>query len=332
MKRENTNEKINPLTSPSLKSWGEAPDKHKVSKKNVIAECGWGRLVFGHSFKSNTDIADVLRDEKADYRDLAIYLRDPHVVVAKAPQELFIDPSYTYRLLLDSWKSELSTSDNYTLRKINAASDIEEINRIYLAQGMVKIDREFLEKNYKGQSITYWVAEDTQTKKILGVAMALDHKLIFSDPENGSSLWALAVDPQATHPGIGMALVSHLADFFKKKGRSFMDISVMHNNKEAIALYENLGFQRVPVFCIKNKNAINESLFTKTQPDEESLNPYAMIIVDEARRRGIKVEILDPIDNYFKLSFGGRSVVCRESLTELTSSSVKKSFCGYWIE
>src|SRR3712207_7009531 len=30
--------------------------------------------------------------------DICIYARDPHVLVGLAPDELFIDPSYTYRL------------------------------------------------------------------------------------------------------------------------------------------------------------------------------------------------------------------------------------------
>lgn len=313
-------EKLNPLTSPSLKSWGDAPQEDEITEKNIVIECGWGRLLFAHTFEKNRDIANVLSDEKTGYRDLAIYLRDPHVVVAKAPQQLFIDPSYTYRLLLDNWENKNISSSNYNIRKLDPHSDLNEINRIYRTQGMVRIDKEFLENTYKGKFINYWVAEDNKTKKLLGVVMGIDHKIAFDDPENGSSMWALAVDPQAEHPGIGTSLVNKIAGYYQEKGRSFLDISVMHDNEEAISLYENLGFQRVPVFCIKNKNAINETLFTGTHENEAKLNPYAMIIINEARRRGINVEILDKEDDYFKLSFGGRSVVCREALTELTSA------------
>src|SRR5690606_18961210 len=75
------------------------------------------------------------------------------------------------------------------------------------------------------------------------------------------------------------------------------------------------------VFAVKRRNAINEPLFTgPTTGDEAALNPYARIIVDEAQRRGILVELVDAENGYFKLSHGGRSVVCRESLTELTSA------------
>ncbi|HRQ62195.1 MAG TPA: GNAT family N-acetyltransferase, partial [Alphaproteobacteria bacterium] len=154
---------------------------------------------------------------------------------------------------------------------------------------------------------------------VMAVCMSVDHKQAFDDPENGSSLWALAVDPQAKYPGIGIAMVEHIIKFFKQQGRAFTDVSVLHSNQEAIAMYEKIGFVQVPVFCVKNKNAINEKLFSAPKPAEK-LNPYAMIIINEARRRGIRVDILDQADNYFRLSMGASSVVCRESLTEMTSS------------
>ena len=47
-----------------------------------------------------TAIVAHLRDEAEGTRDICLYARDPHVLVAKAPQELFVDPSYTYRFWL----------------------------------------------------------------------------------------------------------------------------------------------------------------------------------------------------------------------------------------
>lgn len=302
--------------SPSLKSWG---DGGKLPRKNVVIECGWGRLLIGYTFEKNTDIAAILRDEKPGYRDIALYLRDPQVVVAKAPQELFIDPSFTYRLWLDDKNPPAPASQVFIVREIKPEEDFEAMNRIYRARGMVELSREFLLGAYEGRFIHYFVAEDVNTGVVLGVAMGIDHKLAFDDPENGASIWAVAVDPQAAHPGIGQALIVHVAEFFRKKKRSFLDVSVLHDNAEAIALYEKLGYTRIPVFCVKNKNAINEKLFSGPPP-AEALNPYAMIIINEARRRGIRVDVLDEVDNYFRLSQGARSIICRESLSELTSS------------
>ena len=100
---------------------------------------------------------------------------------------------------------------------------------------------------------------------------------------------------------------------------------MLHDNEQAIALYERLGFERVSTFTLKRKNPINEKLFLGPRPDEQ-LNPYAKLIVDEARRRGIGVEIIDAEGGLFRLTSGGRSVACRESLSELTSA-VAMSIC-----
>jgi GNAT-family acetyltransferase (TIGR03103 family) len=105
-----------------------------------------------------------------------------------------------------------------------------------------------------------------------------------------------------------------------------MDLSVIHDNEQAIALYEKLGFFRVPMFTIKHKNVINEALFTEPHFDDGDLNPYARIIINEARRRGIGVEIIDAEGAFFRLTYGGRSYVCRESLTELTTA-IAMSIC-----
>jgi GNAT-family acetyltransferase (TIGR03103 family) len=163
------------------------------------------------------------------------------------------------------------------------------------------------------------VAEDIKSQKVVGTVTGLDHVEAFNDPEAGASLWCLAVDAQANAPGVGEALVRQLAEHYLARGRSYLDLSVMHDNTEAITLYEKLGFQRVPVFCVKHKNPINEPFFTACAP-EEKLNPYARIITDEARRRGIRVDVIDEENNYFKLTHAGRSIICRESLTELTSA------------
>jgi len=58
----------------------------------------------------------------------------------------------------------------------------------------------------------------------------------------------------------------------------------------------------------------------------EGFNPYAQIIVNEARRRGITVKPIDAEAGYFELRFGGRRIRCREALSELTSA-VAMSIC-----
>lgn len=50
------------------------------------------------------------------------------------------------------------------------------------------------------------------------------------------------------------------------------------------------------------------------------MNIYAQILIDEARRRGIRVEVIDDNLGIFVLEHGGKRIRCRESLTDRTSA------------
>ncbi len=213
----------------------------------------------------------------------------------------------------------------FCIRRLTCKSDADAINRIYAARGMVPVPTEFFWTGRDTRSICYFLAEDETTGDVLGTVTGVDHYRAFNDTERGSSLWCLAVDPQCRQPGVGEALVRRLIEYFSTRGAAYLDLSVLHDNEQAIAIYEKLGFERVPFFSVKRKNPINEKLFTGPEIDQD-LNPYAKIIVREARRRGIQVEVTDPEGGFFRLSYGGRSIRCRESLSELTSA-VAMSIC-----
>src|SRR5687768_15781850 len=51
-----------------------------------------------------------------------------------------------------------------------------------------------------------------------------------------------------------------------------------------------------------------------------SIDPSSKLIIEEAERRGIAVTILAERAEYFRLQQGARSILCRESLSELTSA------------
>jgi GNAT-family acetyltransferase (TIGR03103 family) len=276
-------------------------------------------LIFGQTFNDPERLARCLQDERPGTRDVALYLRDPHVVLSYAPQDLFLDPSHTFRLWLDRYQYSHRRHKGFVVRLLNSRADAEAAHRLYAARRMVPPSPEFVWEHRASKVVQYWVAEDEQDGAILGVVAGVDHVEAFGDYEGGASLWALSVDAQAPYPGIGEALVRQVAEFYQARGRAFLDLSVMHDNRGAIRLYEKLGFERVPVFALKNKNAYNEPLFIGKQP-EAKLNPYATIIVNEARRRGIGIEVIDADAGYFALSLGGRRIVCRESLSELTTA------------
>ncbi len=308
----------------SLKNWGEppAPTGDDQVEQGVSVDCGWGRLIFGQTFESAAALAETIQEEGSNRRDVAFYVREPHVVLATAPQALFLDPSHTFRLGLSNARTADMTADGIRIRPAEPG-DEKAVNRLYRAWSMVPVSEPFFTRIQDDPTLQVLVAEDHPEeegmREIVGVVMGVDHKQAFNDPDNGSSLWALAVDPQAKNPGIGRALVMELAGRFKGMGRSFMDLSVMHDNKEAISLYRKLGFEQIPVYTIKRKNPINEKLFVGPT-EEHGLNVYARIIVNEAKRRGIFVEIEDAEAGLFRLTYGGRSVACREALSELTTA------------
>jgi GNAT-family acetyltransferase (TIGR03103 family) len=295
-----------------------------IMAKDVELELGWGRLIFGQTFADAGTLAEALRREAPGRRDICIYARESHVVVAGASAELFIDPSHTYRLRFtgDPSQEELPPPPTgVTVRTLNDPDDADAMNRVYVRCGMVPAPVETIWDNHlQAEAVTYLVAVRDDDDAVVGTVTGVDHELLFSDPEQGSSLWTLAVDPAAGLPGIGEALTRALADHFLRKGRAYMDLSVAHDNAAAIGLYEKLGFRRVPVLAIKRKNAINEPLFTPPPETVDDLNPYARIIADEALRRGIWVEVLDAETGEMRLTHGGRSVITRESLSEFTSA------------
>ena len=297
----------------------DKPFKGEAYSNDARADCGWGQLIFAHTFEDSQKLADTILDEKEGRRNLALYIQDPHVVLSLAPQELFLDPSHTYRLWLSRYLPGRVLPAGFTIRRLQSETDAAEIHRVLTSCRMVSPEPGFIWEHRKSGAVQYFVAEEPGTERILGTVTAVDHVGAFDDPEKGSSLWCLAVDPQASIPGVGRALVAHIADHFAARGRAFLDLSVMHDNLGVIRLYEKLGFERVPVFCIKRRNAINRELYIGRRTDS-ALNPYAKIIVDEALRRGIAVNVTDAEHGYFTLKSGGRQITCRESLCDLTTA------------
>ncbi|GAA3177352.1 N-acetylglutaminylglutamine synthetase [Blastococcus jejuensis] len=310
-------------TTPAItsRSW-KRPSQHQLQgmRSDVVLDLGWGRLVFGQTFADLRGVVDALRAEESGRRDICIYPRDPHVLVGLAPDELFIDPSYTYRLDLHRYRPRHELIRGVFVRTVTSQAEMEAIKHIYALNGMVVGDPGTMWANHRTRAFTYLVAEDRRTGQIIGTVTGVDHKLAFGDPEAGTSLWCLAVHAQDAPPGTGEALVRVLAERYVGRGRAYLDLSVMHDNEAAITLYRKLGFARVGAVCVKRKNPINTPLFAARPPGVEDLNPYALIIAEEALRRGIRVEVTDAEFGEMRLSVGGRTVLTRESLSEFTTA------------
>ncbi|HVE24521.1 MAG TPA: N-acetylglutaminylglutamine synthetase [Sporichthya sp.] len=313
-------------TTGGRREWWQAQAWRSSDVKTEVAlDLGWGRLIMGQTFPDHERLLSVLAAEAPGRRDICMYVTEPQVLVSLAPFELFIDPSVTYRLYLTPESVPLVNSDTAVrIRPMRSHRDAESINRLYALCGMLTAPPEVMLRNVQSPIFHYLVAEEVTSDgraRIVGAVTGVDHTAAFRDPERGSSLWCLAVDPQCARPGVGETLVLRLAERLMAAEASYVDLSVLHDNEPAIRLYEKLGFVRHPVFCVKRKNPINEPLFAHSPAEDlAQLNPYARIVADEAIRRGIHVEVLDPAWGELRLTHGGRKVVTRESLSELTTA------------
>ncbi|NLY57016.1 MAG: N-acetylglutaminylglutamine synthetase [Gammaproteobacteria bacterium] len=290
----------------------------------VSLDCGWGRLLIGHTFSDPQRLANSLLEEAPGERDIALYVADPHVVLSFAPQQLFLDPSDTLRLWFSDYRPAHDPMRGFHIRRPQHAADWQAINNLYLSAGMVQVNPQRLTPRESGGP-DFWLAEDTDSGEIIGTVMGLNHARAYGDPDKGSSLWCLAADSQTQRFGVGEMLVRHLIEYFMSRGSSYLDLSVLHDNHQAKTLYRKLGFRQLRTFTIKRKNSINQALFLGPEQDK-GLNPYARIITRAARRRGIEVTIQDAEAGLFSLTQGGRSIRCRESLSDLTSA-VSMTLC-----
>ncbi|MDI5942158.1 hypothetical protein QLR68_29320, partial [Micromonospora sp. DH15] len=150
-----------PPDDPDGQAEGEQP-----TGGGVVLDCGWGRLVFGQTFSEQAAVAAVLRSEAAGARDICIYLRDPHVLVSRLPDELFIDPSLTYRLRLPAAPAAADDRDGLPglrIRTLRDADDADAVNRIYARNGMVTAPVDVLVDNARTERFLHLVAEDASS-------------------------------------------------------------------------------------------------------------------------------------------------------------------------
>jgi GNAT-family acetyltransferase (TIGR03103 family) len=301
-----------------------AEDGQADACRPVTVHCGWGRILMGHTYADPAKLAAELLNEQSGERDIALYVSAPHQVLAYAPQQLFLDPSDTSRIWFSDYRPARKRFPGFGIRRAQSEADWRAINTLYLARGMHPVDPELCTPREQGGPV-YWLAEDESSGEVIGSVMGLNHRDAFDDPDNGSSLWCLAVSPNCARPGVGEALVRHLIEHYQGRGLAYLDLSVLHDNRQAKALYAKLGFRDLQTFTVKRKNTFNQPLYLGPAP-EADLNPYARIIVDEARRRGIEISIDDAEAGLFTLTQGGRRVRCRESLSDLTSA-VSMTLC-----
>ena len=89
-RRDGRDGTVDPTFGASLRYWEPGAAERAGADANASIPCGWGRLIFAHTFHDPDTLIDVLTHEAPDERDIALYVTDPHVVLARAPQDVFL--------------------------------------------------------------------------------------------------------------------------------------------------------------------------------------------------------------------------------------------------
>lgn len=165
----------------------------------MVLHCGWGRILVGHTYSDPAQLAAELLNEQAGERDIALYVAAPHQVLSYAPQQLFLDPSDTLRIWFSDYRPSQKPFRGFCVRRAQSETDWHAINGLYQSRGMMPVDPERCTPREQGGPV-YWLAEDDTSGQIIGSVMGIDHHRAFNDPENGSSLWCLAVSPSCPDP------------------------------------------------------------------------------------------------------------------------------------
>ena len=186
---------------------------------------------------------------------------------------------------------------------------------------MVTAPVEVLVDNAATDRFLHLVAESS-TGEVVGTITGVDHVEAFDDPESGASLWCLTADPYHAPPGHRAGAV---AGARRPAGGARPRV------RRPVGAGRQRG--RDPPVRAARVHAHPDPVREAEEPDQRAavpaparptatseLNPYARIIADEAMRRGIRVDVTDPDWGELRLTHGGRTVMTRESLSELTTA------------
>jgi hypothetical protein len=275
-------------------------------------DCGWGRLIFAHTFDKPADIAERCAPRAPTGATSPSTSRAACRAGDRRRRSLFLDPSHTYRLDLATYRPARRRKQAFFIRRLSTTARRRrrerDLRRARHGAGAAR--------NSSGRPPRCAGADRA------GRGRLRDRR----DPRLGHGrrpcaglrrprAWRVALVPRGRRRrrrmrGLASRWCAVWPNTSSARGSAYVDFSVLHDNEQAIGLYEKLDFRRAQVFAVKRKNVINEKLYVgQRRPDMRSSTPMRGSIVDEARRRGIHVEVIDAEGGLFRLTYGGRSVL-----------------------
>jgi hypothetical protein len=103
-----------------------------MSARTVATGLRLGTAAVRPAFESPAaTVVDALGAKGPQRRDIAFHIREPQVLLAQAPQEVFLDPSHTYRLDLATYRPLHRQTRGFVIRRLASQDDAAAISRIY---------------------------------------------------------------------------------------------------------------------------------------------------------------------------------------------------------
>ena len=165
---------------------------------NAVLDCGWGRLLFGQTFDDPPALVDALRGRRTGPpRHRLLRPRSACAPVDRAAGAVSRSLAH-----LPARSCHLPVEPPHAARLLpppaRLGADAEAVNRIYASRQMVPVPPDFFwSKRRQARDQLFRRRGRGDAAMIVGTVTGVDHGRAFGDPEDGASLWCLAVDPQA---------------------------------------------------------------------------------------------------------------------------------------
>jgi GNAT superfamily N-acetyltransferase len=118
-------------------------------------------------------------------------------------------------------------------------------------QEMIATDTRVIDAALGGQTegASVFVAEDGQGARLgfMHVAPLWDYYL----EQPCGHIWDIVVRPEARRRGVGRALIAAAEQWARDRGYRLLTLNVFVENREALRLYEELGFAPESMKCVK---------------------------------------------------------------------------------
>src|SRR3546814_4677137 len=86
---------------------------------------------------------------------------------------LFLDPSHTFRLWLNEYRPARRQPSGFIVAPVNSDEEMAEIDRIYLARGMVPVDPDFPGRRHETREVVRSEEHTSELQSLMRISYAV---------------------------------------------------------------------------------------------------------------------------------------------------------------